>query len=593
MTQRMAESIQQRDAGLVSYATVAHEVLDTEIYLVTDPDAETDDPIAYAMKASSDPDTMYYHKAMKAPDARQFRDAMLQEVQAHTSRKHWKFIEKASVLKGEIILPAVWAMRRKRRIATRQVYKWKSRLNLGGHKMVKGKHYGETYAPVVMWTIIRLLLTLAILFHWHSRQIDFVLAYPQADILRPTFMELPRGVKLPGYQRNKHCIQVLKNIYGGKDSGRTWFLHLKKGLEELGFVQSRYDECVFFRGTTIFMVYTDDGIFLDPYKANVDKCLKDMEGKFIIEDQGNLADYLGVQVSTHGDGTMSLTQPHLIDNILMDLGLLGNDGQPKANAKGRDTPAQTTVLIEPDLNGADFDYDWDYRSVIGKLNFLEKSTRFDIAYAVHQCARFSHNPKRSHGEAVKRIGRYLLATRKKGYTINPDMSKTFDCWVDADFCGLWNRRTAPRDPNTARSRTGFILQYAGVPLYWQSKLQTQIALSTAESELIALSHALRHAKYLMFFLGELQQQKIKVHPTPTVHCRVFEDNAAALEIARVPKLRPRTRHINVIYHHFRDEVANKQIQLNAIGSKDQYADTLTKATPSSTLKRHRRYIMGW
>jgi hypothetical protein len=73
---------------------------------------------------------------------------------------------------------------------------------------------------------------------------------------------------------------------------------------------------------------------------------------------------------------------------------------------GRKTPALKTVLIRKDADGKDFDNSFHYRSVIGKLNYLEKSTRPDIAYAVHQCARFSSCPKQSHAEAVKYICRY-------------------------------------------------------------------------------------------------------------------------------------------------------------------------------------------
>ncbi|MEL6804414.1 MAG: hypothetical protein AAFO91_11625, partial [Bacteroidota bacterium] len=77
-----------------------------------------------------------------------------------------------------------------------------------------------------------------------------------------------------------------------------------------------------------------------------------------------------------------------------------------------------------------------YRRVIGKLNFLEKSTRPDLAYAVHQCARFSVNPREVHADAVRHIGRYLIQTRDKGLILNPT-TDSFDCYVDADFAGLW------------------------------------------------------------------------------------------------------------------------------------------------------------
>jgi hypothetical protein len=68
----------------------------------------------------------------------------------------------------------------------------------------------------------------------------------------------------------------------------------------------------------------------------------------------------------------------------------------------------------------------NYRQVIGKLLYLEKSTRPDISCAVHQCARFSANPKAKHAEAVKRIGRYLLGSQEKGLIMKPN-SEGLEC----------------------------------------------------------------------------------------------------------------------------------------------------------------------
>ena len=80
--------------------------------------------------------------------------------------------------------------------------------------------------------------------------------------------------------------------------------------------------------------------------------------------------------------------------------------------------------------------EFNYCSVIGKLNFLEKSTRPDIAYAVHQCACFLADPRQSHADAVKCIGRYLKGTPHKGITLCPNTQQSFQCWVDADFMHL-------------------------------------------------------------------------------------------------------------------------------------------------------------
>ena len=111
---------------------------------------------------------------------------------------------------------------------------------------------------------------------------------------------------------------------------------------------------------------------------------------------------------------------------------------------------------------------------------------------------------------------------------------------------------------------------AGAPLFWQSKLQTVISLSTAKSELIALSEASRFVKSMMYLLDELNDQGIEASSLPEVYCNIFEDNAAALEISKVPKVRPRTRHINVLYHHFRAEVQNNRVKIHPIKTDREF-----------------------
>ena len=64
-------------------------------------------------------------------------------------------------------------------------------------------------------------------------------------------------------------------------------------------------------------------------------------------------------------------------------------------------------------NGADRETQWSYRSAIGQLAYISRNTRPDIEMAVHQCAKYQINPKLSHEKAVKRIVRYLLATKEK------------------------------------------------------------------------------------------------------------------------------------------------------------------------------------
>ncbi len=97
------------------------------------------------------------------------------------------------------------------------------------------------------------------------------------------------------------------------------------------------------------------------------------------------------------------------------------------------------------------------------------------------------------------------------------------------------------------------------------KLQSQVELSTTEAEYIAMSHALRDIIPIMGLLQEMRERGFKVLCTePYVYCKVFEDNSGALELARLPKLRPRTKHINVCYHHFREHVRKGLIKIPRI-----------------------------
>lgn len=408
------------------------------------------DPIAFA--ASTDPDIMYLHEAMKQPDKNEFVQAMVDEVTTHTDRGHWKIVPVSEVPSGTKILPAVWAMRRKRRILSREVYKWKARLNVHGGKQTHGVDYWETYAAALKWSSIRFFLIQALINGWHTRQLDFVLAYPQADVECDLYLEIPQGFEFEG-SRKTHCLKLIKNLYGSKAAGRVWQQHLFKGLADLGFAQSGTDECVFYRGTTTFMVYTDDGIFCGPDEIEIAQCMVELGKRFEITDEGDIDEYLGVKVTRLPDGTITLTQPHLIDSIIADLGF-------KENTKGKDTPAPSTASIDRDLGGKDHDESWEYRSIIGKLNFLEKSTRPDIAFAVHQCARYSSNPKQSHSAAVRYIVRYLMTTRDRGLILRPN-GHSFDCYVDADFQGGWDIKTASEDSTTAKSRTAYIIMYGG------------------------------------------------------------------------------------------------------------------------------------
>ena len=567
-----------------------------EALVDNDPNAETDDitsPILhhYGLQANGkgDPDTMYYHQAMKAPDKAEFLKSMEQEVLDQEANQNWKIVHKSKVPQGIPVHAPVWAMRRKRRISTREVYKWKSRLNFDGSKQVKGVNYWESYAPVASWSTIRLVLTMVLLFNWSTVQIDYVQAFPQADVeCDNMFMKVPRGFELHGGKSDDHVLQLQKNVYGQVQAGRVWNKHLVTRLKAIGFKQSKIDECLFFRGKCLYVLYTDDSILTGPTQEELLSIVKEIKSTGLkVTVEGDIGDFLGVNINHKEDGTIELTQPHLIDSILQDLRLDRN------NPGTKDTPAASSKVLRRFLDTPEFDRHFDYRSVIGKINYLEKSTRPDISFATHACARFASNPRQPHGEAIKWLGKYLLATKDKGLILKPG-KQSFDCFVDASFGDNWNLEEAETEPDTAKSRTGFVINYANCPIIWKSTMQTTIALSSTEAEYIACSNALREVISMMQIVRELKDNGFGMTAMhPKVHCKVFEDNTGAISMVTTPKMRPRTKHINHVYHHFRHHVANGDISIVYIKSENQPADMFTHACNAVMVAKHRLKVCGW
>jgi hypothetical protein len=187
------------------------------------------------------------------------------------------------------------------------------------------------------------------------------------------------------------------------------------------------------------------------------------------------------------------------------------------------------------------------------LNYLDAGSRSeDIAYATHQCARFSVDPKWEHGDAICWLARYLQGTRDKGMTFfKPDKSLGLEVFVDANYAGNWDKDEAASDHDTACSCHGYVIKFMNCPIIWKSQLATEIALSSTKSEYTGLSYTLQDAIPLIGLIKEIHANNKVVPKADTkVMCRVFEDNSGALKMAKVHKYHPRTKHLNVKLHHF-------------------------------------------
>ena len=122
---------------------------------------------------------------------------------------------------------------------------------------------------------------------------------------------------------------------------------------------------------------------------------------------------------------------------------------------------------------------------------------------------------------------------------------------------------------------------AGCPIYWQSKLQTEIALSTAEAEYIVLSQALREALPMTSLMKEINVIFPLYLTSPRFDIKVREDNQSCIMMAQNPRFSPRTKHIAIKYHHFCKHVITQShpngfLDIDYCSTDDQIADIFTK-----------------
>jgi hypothetical protein len=161
------------------------------------------------------------------------------------------------------------------------------------------------------------------------------------------------------------------------------------------------------------------------------------------------------------NGTISLTQKGLIKRIMEALevgGLLK-------------TPASADPLTK-DEEGEEPSGMFNYASVIGMLQYLQNHSRPYITFAGSQCARFIHQPRRSHELALIRIRQYLRGTSENGIVFKPSGKLKVDYFVDADFAGLWPHEDHD-DPVCVKSRSGYVICLSDCPVVWGSKLQVR------------------------------------------------------------------------------------------------------------------------
>ena len=226
-------------------------------------------------------------------------------------------------------------------------------------------------------------------------------------------------------------------------------------------------------------------------------------------------------------------------------------------------PADPNEKLVKPVDGTVSDPKIPFRELVGSLMFAACVSRPDIAYAVNMISKYLSCYSNEHWLAAKRILRYVKETVDYGILYDGSNELPLTGYSDSDFAG---------DRDDRRSTTGYVYVLAGGAVSWTSQRQRIVALSTTEAEYIAASQATKEAIWLRRLLFDLGFDS----DGPT---ELSVDNQGAIKLTKNDEFHKRTKHIDVRYHFVREKVANEDISISYVPSKENLADIFTKALP--------------
>ncbi|XRB15183.1 retrovirus-related Pol polyprotein [Pseudoscourfieldia marina] len=368
-------------------------------------------------------------------------------------------------------------------------------------------------------------------YGFYFGQIDVETAYLYALVQELIYMRPPKGTN---YGPNKIC-RLLKSLYGLKQAGRNWYLDLKDYLVELGFKPGEvdigmYSAAVGTENEIWILVYVDDIIFASKNEQTKDILAGHLRKKYRITEPAQLTWALGMKISFAADGII-LTQDLYMSKILERFGFT-------SAAKSATTPlAHGTTLTRADEEDAEARH--LAQQFVGAILYAAVISRPDLSSTVRVMSHVMSKPPSNFEACKKHVLRYLSGTINRGikYNTNSNVPLKLIGYCDASWGDNHENR---------RSTSGYIFFLNGGPISWASYLQTTVALSTVESEVMALTEAIKEAIYIPEALVD--------HPTS----------------------HRRTKHIEIRREFIKFHIGHETVKIERVSTKDQLADIMTK-----------------
>lgn len=473
-------------------------------------------------KLSNDNEPQSYREAISGPDGQHWLIAINQELMALEKMETWSIVKLPPDAEE---ITAKWVFKRKI-LPDGTVDRFKARLVARGFNQREGVDYTEVFAPVVRIDSVRLLISLCAQLGLHYYQFDIATAFLNGVIDEELYLRPPDGLKI----EEGHTLRLKRSLYGLKQSPRCWGARFKEVAAMFGMQPTLSDPCVYSKkgDRPLFLaLYVDDGLVFGARRADMQAFIEHLKVHFQVNEV-NSSCFVGVEINRHPDGSIFINQAGYIDRMLERYGMSDCKGaaSPMAANHALNRPE---VLDQPPLDIP------EYAAAVGSLLWCAISTRPDIAYALSVLSKHTRSPREAHWKAVKRVFRYLKATRDHGLIYAKMDEPELLCYSDADWAG---------DQESRLSTSGMVTLFSSGPVSFKAQQQPVVALSTTEAEYISASLAVKDLIWIQRFMVELG---VSLESKPRLLC----DNQSAIKLIKNPEFHQRSKHIDIRYHFIR------------------------------------------
>lgn len=498
----------------------------------------------------------------------QWIDAMKEEMQAMQSNNTWELCELPD---GRNAIGCKWIFKAKTD-ANGNVNRYKARLVAQGFSQKFGTDYDQVFAPVARQTTFRILLSVASKENCMVHHMDVKTAFLNSKLKEEIYMKQPPGFE--SEKKNLVC-RLKKSIYGLKQAAKAWNDEIRRVLTQEKFTQSKNDVCLYSKkvhGEWVFLlIYVDDIAIVTKSDAAMKNVKAMLSSKFKVQDLGEVKQYLSIEVTRDSNGIYSLNQSKYIKKIVSDFGL--------SDAKASSIPIQVGYGKSKRDNNDDLLLsNVQYQKLLGCLLYVSVNTRPDIAASISILAQKISKPTQADWNELKRVAKYLKGTADLKLTL---AQRNFSGEI---LIGYSDANWAD-NKNDRKSQSGHCFIVNGATVCWSSRKQPLVALSTCESEFIALSEACRAAAWIRRILIDLKQS---VSGATTI----FEDNQSCLKlIEEEERLSDRSKHIDTRFHFVKDYISKGIVHCTYCPTENMLADVLTKPIAATKFEAFRKQFL--